>query len=78
MFKKTLTICYPSQVALVVKNMPAKAGDMRDLNLIPGLRRSSREGHGNPFQCSCLENTMKRGTGSRPWGLKESDMTEAT
>ena len=59
MFKKTLTICYPSQVALVVKNMPAKAGDMRDLNLIPGLRRSSREGHGNPFQCSCLENEKR-------------------
>ena len=50
-----------SQVALVVKNLPANAGDVRDLGLIPGLGRSPGEGNGNPFQCSCLENTMDRG-----------------
>ena len=33
-----------SQVALVVKNPPANAGDMRDVGLIPGLRRSLEEG----------------------------------
>ena len=27
-----------------------------DLGLIPGLGRSPEEGHGNPLQCSCLEN----------------------
>ena len=32
-----------------------------NLGLIPGLRRSSREGNGNPLQYSCLENSMDRG-----------------
>ena len=38
-----------------------KAGDDRDMELIPGLRRSPGEGHGNPLQYSCLENPMDRG-----------------
>ena len=50
-----------SQVALVVKNPPANAGDVRDLGSIPGLGRSFGEGHGNPIQYSCLENSMDRG-----------------
>ena len=37
-----------SQVALVVKNLPANAGDIRDVGLIPGLGRSLGGGHGNP------------------------------
>ena len=52
---------WASQVALVVKNPPAKAGDIRDAGLIPGLDRSPGGGHGNPFQYSCLENPMDRG-----------------
>ena len=36
-----------SQVALVVKNPPANAGDLRDMGLIPGLGRSPGGGHGN-------------------------------
>ena len=47
---------WASQVALVVKNLPANAGDMRDLGPVPGLGRSPGEGNGNPLQCSCLEN----------------------
>ena len=39
-----------SQVALVVKNPPANAGDIRDPGLIPGSLRSPREGNGNPLQ----------------------------
>ena len=39
-----------SRVALVVKNLPTNAGDMRDLGSISGLGRSSGGGHGNPFQ----------------------------
>ena len=39
-----------SQVALVVKNPPANAGDVRDLGLIPGLGRSSAGENGNPLQ----------------------------
>jgi len=48
-------------VALVVKNPPANAGDLRDASLIPGLGRSPGGGHGDPFQYSCLENPMDRG-----------------
>ena len=50
-----------SQVALVVKNPPANAEDVRDEGLIPGLGGSPGRGHGNPLQYSCLENPMGRG-----------------
>ena len=50
-----------SQVALVVKNPSASAGDIRDMGSIPGSGRSPGEGHGNPLQYSCLENPMDRG-----------------
>ena len=52
---------WTSQVALVVKNLPANAGDTTDSGLIPGSGRSPGGGHGNPFQCSRLENPMDRG-----------------
>ena len=51
-----------SQVVLVVKNLPAKAGDMSDAGLIPGSERSPGGGHGNPFQYSCLETPRDRGS----------------
>ena len=50
-----------SQVALVVKNPPANAGDTRDVRSISGMGRSPAEGHRNPLQNSCLENSMDRG-----------------
>ena len=55
----------------VVKNAPASVGD---LDLIPGSGRTPREGSGNLFQYSCLENPMdQRGlSGYGPWGCKES------
>ena len=49
-----------SQVVLVVKNLPANAGDTRDMGSIPGLGRYPGVGNGNPFQHSCLENSMER------------------
>ena len=49
-------------MALVVKNLPTNAGDVRDVGLIPGSGRSPGGGHGNPLQYSCLENPMDRGT----------------
>ena len=52
---------WASQVMLVVKNLPAKAGDVRDKGLIPGSGRFPGEGNGNPFQYSCLENSMDCG-----------------
>ena len=49
-----------SQVALVVKNPPPNAGDVRNTRSIPGSGRSPGGGHGNPLQYSCLENSMDR------------------
>ena len=45
----------------MVKNLPANAGDIRDVGLIPGSGRSPRVGNGNSLQYSCLENSMDRG-----------------
>ena len=67
---------FVSQVALVVKNLPASARDIRDTGSIPGSGRSPGGGHGDPLQNSCLENPMDRGarratvhrvTKSRTW-----------
>ena len=49
------------QMALVVKNLPASVGDIRDLGSIPGSGRSRGGGNGNLLQYSCLENTVDRG-----------------
>ena len=45
----------------MVKNLPASAGDIREVDSISGLGRSSEEGNGNPLQYSCLKNTIDRG-----------------
>ena len=45
-------------MALVVKNPPANAGDIRDAGSVPGLGRSLGLGNGNPPQYSCLDNPM--------------------
>ena len=50
-----------SQVTLVVKSLPANAGDIRDAGLIPESGRSPGEGHGSPLQYFCVENPMERG-----------------
>ena len=65
------------QMALVVKNPPVNAGDIGDAGSIPELRRCPETGHGNPFQYSCLENSIDRGA----WraiaqSCKESDTIE--
>ena len=62
-----------SLVALVVKNPPASAGDIRGVGLIPGWERSPGGGHANTLQYSCLESSRDRGgwwatvTRSRTW-----------
>ena len=48
-------------VVLVVKNLPASAGHIRDVGSVPGLGRSPGGGHGSPLQYSCLENPMDGG-----------------
>ena len=49
---------WASKVAVVVKNLPASAGDA---DMIPGSGRSPGGGHGSPLQYSCPENHMDRG-----------------
>ena len=48
-------------MALAVKNPPPMQADINNADLIPGSGRSPRDGIGNPFQYSCLENSMDRG-----------------
>ena len=48
-------------MTVVVKNLPANAGDIRDVSLIPGLGRSPGGRNGNTLQYSCLENPTDRG-----------------
>ena len=43
---------WASTVVLVVKNLPANAGDVRDAGLRPGLGRCPGGGHGHPLQYS--------------------------
>ena len=66
-------------VALVVKNLPANAGDVRNTGSIPVLARSAGEVPGNPFQYPYLENPVDGGAW---WAavhrVAGSDMTEAT
>ena len=48
-------------VGSMVKNLPAKARDIREVGLIHGSGRSPGEGSGNPLQYSCLGNPMDKG-----------------
>ena len=68
-----------SQVAPVVRSLPANVGDIKDPGSIPRLGRSPEGGPSNPLQYSCLENPMDRGA----WwptvhGVPELDLTEVT
>ena len=61
----------------MVKNLPASAGDKRDVGSIPESGRSPGGRHGNPLQYSCLENPMDGGAWrTTVHGIAESDMTE--
>ena len=48
-------------MALVVENLPANAGNIRDMGSVPGSERSSVEANDNPLQYSWLEDSMDRG-----------------
>ena len=67
-------------MALVVKNLPAIAADIRDSGSIPGSETSPGGGNDNTLQYSCLENSMGREAwrAAVPWHCKESDATEHT
>ena len=60
-------------MSLVVKNLPANVGDVRDTGSIPGSGRSPGGGHGNPLHYSCLENPMDRG----PWQATVHGVTKS-
>ena len=62
-----------TQVVLVVKNSPASPGGIRDTGSIPGSGRCPGGGHGNPLQCSCLENPMDR----RAWRAAVHSVAES-
>ena len=57
-------------MALVVRNLPANAGDIRDSGSIPGSGRSPGEGNGNPLQYSCLGNPRTE----EPGGLQSTGL----
>ena len=60
-FLISLFLSISTTTGIVVKNLPASAGDVRDAGSILGLGRPSRVGNGNLLQHSCLENSMGRG-----------------
>ena len=64
-----------SQGGLRGKESACNAGDAGS---IPGWERFPGGGHGNPLQYSCRENGPRSPAGYRPWGHRESDMTEVT
>ena len=53
-------------VRLLVKNLPANAGDVKEAVSISGLGESPGVGRGNLLHYSCLENPMDRGTWQAP------------
>ena len=63
----------------MVKNLPANAGDIRDMGSIPGSGRSPGGGHGNPLQYSCRENPVKKGARlAMVHGVADSDTFPAS
>ena len=64
-------------MALVVKNLPASAGDITDVGSIPGLGRSPRGGNGNPLQFLPEKSYGQRSlAGYSPRDHNESDTIE--
>ena len=68
------------QVALVVKNLPDNAGDLRDVGLIPESGRFPwrRKWQRSPVFLPGKSLRQKNLADYSPWGCKESDTTEAT
>ena len=56
---------WASQLVLMVKNLLANAGDIKDMGSNPGSGRSPGEGNGKPLQYSCLKNSTDRKEPSR-------------
>ena len=68
---------WASQVVLMVKNLPANAGDRKDAGSISESGRYPGEGNGDPLQYSCLKSHGQRNlVGDSSWVCKESDTME--
>ena len=65
-----------SQMALVVKNSPANAEDIRDAGWIPGSGRSPGRGHGTPVLLPGESHGQRSLAGHSPWGPTGRDMPE--
>ena len=63
---------------LVVSNLLASAGDLRDMSSIPGSGRSPGGGQGTPVFLPGESHGQRSLAGYSPWGSQESDMTEGT
>ena len=74
MIKKKKKFKKDRGLSLVAQSVES-ACNTGDLGSIPGSGRLSGEGHGNPLQCSCLENPMEPGR-LQSMGPQESDTTE--
>ena len=78
-FYPTVNFCWAYLILgfLGGSNSKESAWNVGNPGSIPGSERSPKEGNGNPFQYSCLENSMDRGAlAYSSWGCKESDTTE--
>ena len=73
--KQCKDVAQAFQIALVVKNLPANAGDIRDLGSIPGLGKSPwrRARQPTPVFLPGESHEQRRLVGYSPWDLKESD-----
>ena len=72
-------LLWASQVAVVVKNLPANSGDVKEMGLIPGLGRTPGGGHGNPLSTFAWTLPWTEDPGGYSLqGGKESDVTGAT
>ena len=58
----SVSLCFVNMFVVVVKNLPANTGDLRDTGSILGLGRSSGGGHVHPLKYSCLKSPVDRGS----------------
>ena len=78
-FDKQRTMSGDSQVAQLVKNLPASVEDTRDTGSLPGSGQCPGGGHGTHSIFLPGESHGERSLADySPWSCKESDMTEHT
>ena len=65
-------------MTLVIKNLPANAGDIRDMCSVPGLGRSPEGGHGNSLSTLSQRIPWTEEPGGLQSTVSQRDVTEAT